>query len=169
MVGLLVRFNENDSNILKKLFDGINFDFFDFDIASIESYESDMPNGWDYLSELDYISSEQAKNRILNVNDIQAAPEFLELYIRPKDAKEDYFATYGEFIQSDYVMSVIIFDHRCIEICCKNENWLSKICDNIASLSNIIHFTTVRKINEIKSEALLSIFRPRGSISIYDE
>lgn len=169
MVGLLVRVIEKDSNILKKLLKGIDFDKFDFDITYFESYESNMPDKWDYLSELENITSEQAKNRVLNVNEISAAPEFLELLIRPITSDKKDIDTYDDFLQSDYVMSIIIIDHRNIEICCKFDKWLLMICDSITSISNLVRFKSIHRLYKIKNEALLSCFRPKGSISICNE
>lgn len=165
MVGLIVKSKCNDGNILKKLLKNINFDDYDFDISYIESYESNMPDKWIYLSELENITSELAKNRVLNVNDISAAPEFLELFIRQKGANKEDINNYGDFMKSNYVMSIIIIDHRNIEICCKFENWLSIINDNIASIENI---KNIQNLEKIKSEAILSCFRPKGSINIYN-
>jgi hypothetical protein len=59
MVGMRICFNGNDSNILK----GINFNIYDFDLNYFESYEIIMPEGWDYLSEIAEVTSEQAKNK----------------------------------------------------------------------------------------------------------
>jgi len=80
MIGMRICFKGNDSNILKKLFIDIDFTLYDFDINYFESYESNMPKGWDYLSDIVEITSEQPKNRILNIDDMGAASEFMELY-----------------------------------------------------------------------------------------
>ncbi len=168
MVGLRICFNGTDTNILKKLLRGIDFNKYDFDINYFESYELNMPEDWDYLSDVDEITSEQAKNRILKVDEKCAAPEFLELFVRPKNTNRRDVVTYQEFLYSNYVMSIIIIDHRNIEICCKNENWLSKIYNNITFLKGVVDFQTVIMIEKITNEAILKCFRPKGTINIYD-
>ncbi len=171
MKGLIFRFEENNSNILKKLFKNIDFNNYDFDIDFFESYEdlfSDMPEDWDFLSDLEEISSTQAKHRILQVDDITAAPEFLELYIRSSNSKRLNISKYNEFLLSDYIMSVLVIDHRNIEICCKNDSWLSVICNNIKELFKYIEIIKVKYLYDIPLEARIRIWAPRDSINIYD-
>lgn len=63
-------------------------------------------------------------------------------YIRSIKSNKRDIISYQKFLISDYVMSLIIINHRNIEICCKKDNWLSQIYDNITILSKFIDIQT---------------------------
>lgn len=169
MIGVLICINDFDSNILRKLFKGIDFSNYIFDTDYIESYETDMPDDWVYFSQLEDISSEQAKVRILEVDQMKCAIEFLELNIRPCFGKKYEIELYSDFISSDYVISVIITDHRNVEICCKKPEWLSFILKNAYDYGGKNRIITITPLLNINPKSKLRAWRVKGDISIYDD
>jgi len=128
-----------------------------------------MPDDWVYFSKLEDISSEQAKVRILEVDQMKCAIEFLELNIRPDFGKKSEIESYSDFISSDYVISVIITDHRNVEICCKNPEWLSFILENAYEYGEKNKNITITLLQNINPKSKLRAWRVKGDISIYDD
>lgn len=135
MVGTLLKFDNWSENIFKVLFKNIDICLWNFNIHFWESYgETTMMN--DY-NELEHIDSESAKKELI-YDECEVYPEFLELFISKSNEKTCNLKTYEDFIQSAYVMTLVIIDHRNIEICCKDINLLNKIISNFneSSLEN---------------------------------
>lgn len=73
---------------------------------------------------------------------------------------------YDDFIKSDYFMSLVIIDHRNIEICRKDIQVLEKIIKNFKE-SNLEN-KRVNVLEKIRLDAVISAFRLKNEINIYD-
>ena len=73
---------------------------------------------------------------------------------------------YDDFIKSDYFMSLVIIDHRNIEICCKDIQVLEKIIKNFKE-SNLEN-KRINVLEKIRLDAVISAFRLKSEINIYD-
>lgn len=163
MVGVILKFDNWSKNIFKILFNDIDISLWNFDIKYWESYgESTMTK--DY-NNLDHIDSEDAKKELI-YNECEVYPEFLELFISEFSTKKCDLKYYDDFIKSDYFMSLVIIDHRNIEICCKDIQVLEKIIKNFKE-SNLEN-KRVNVLEKIRLDAVISAFRLKSEINIYD-
>lgn len=163
MVGAILKFDNWSKNIFKVLFNDIDISLWNFDIKYWESYgKSTMINDF---NNLEYIDSEIAKKELI-YDDCEVYPEFLELFISRSSEKTYDLKFYGDFIKSDYFISLVIIDHRNIEICCKDIQVLEKIIKNFkeSNLENI----RVNVLENIRLDAVILAFRSKKEISIYD-
>lgn len=150
MIGLIIRFNNWSTNIFQQLFLDIDYSNWFFKINYWESYGDEFEN----INHT--ITSDFFKKNIIN-NKRSIYPEFCELFISYKKNIKQECSTYKDFLNSKYYMAINIIDHRNIEICCKDDELLQKIKNNI-SKSNLENKQII-KINEIDYDANLSIFR----------
>lgn len=163
MVGATIKFDNWSPNIFKVLFKDIDVSNWYFSIMYWESYGKNTVKI--DLNEFENISSEIIKKELI-IQDSQVFPEFMELYISFCKSKRCEIKTYNDFIKSNYSISLIIIDHRNIEICCKDENVLKKMISNFkeSSLEN-------KRINElyfIQLDSILKSYRSKSDKSIYD-
>lgn len=163
MVGTILKFDNWSKNIFKVLFKNIDIYLWNFNIHFWESYgKTTMIN--DY-NELDHIDSESAKKDLI-YDDCEVYPEFLELFISKSNEKINNLRTYEDFMKSNCVMSLVIIDHRNIEICCKDINLLNKIISNFNE-SNLENKRIIM-LDKIRSDAVISAYRSKNEISIYN-
>lgn len=163
MVGAILKFDNWSKNIFKVLFNNIDIYSWNFNINFWESYgETTMIN--DY-NELNHIDSESAKKELI-YDDCIVYPEFLELFISKSNGRIYNLKTYEDFIESDCVMTLVIIDHRNIEICCKDINLLNKIISNFKE-SNLENKRII-VLNNIRLDAVVSAYRSKNEKSIYD-
>ena len=162
MVGVILKFDNWSKNIFKVLFKDIDISLWDFNIKYWESYgKSTMIN--DY-NNLDCIDSEIAKKELIYDNS-EVYPEFLELFISKGDEKNN-IKYYVDFIKSNCLLSLVIIDHRNIEICCKDEQLLKKIINNF--MESNLENKRVNMLENIRLDAVISAFRSKKEINIYD-
>lgn len=163
MVGTILKFDNWSKNIFKVLFKDIDISLWDFYIKYWESYgNSTMTN--DY-NNLDYIDSESAKKELI-YDDSEVYPEFLELFIGKTNENICNLKFYSDFIKSKYFLSLVIIDHRNIEICCKDVQLLKKIIENFnkSTLEN----KKIIVLDNIRLDAVISPYRSSKEINIYD-
>ncbi len=131
MKGLSINFKRTSNNILKALLQSIDFTTYDFDLIKLNNYNTN-----------DYTKDILLKEDNINI-------EFLKLLIKPLDLRKSDINNYKEFINSDYVMSIIINNYGNIEIWSKDEEWLNQI--NISIIKNMeyldIKYKNLYKIN----------------------
>ena len=163
MVGAILKFNNWSKNIFKVLFKDIDISSWNLNINYWESYgNSTMIN--DY-NELDYIDSENAKKELIYDNS-EVYPEFLELFINKENEKIYNLKTYNDFIQSGCFLSLVIIDHRNIEICCKDVQLLKIIIDNFKK--SILENKKIFVLDKIRLDAVISAYRSSKEINIFD-
>lgn len=163
MVGAILKFDNWSKNIFKVLFNDIDISLWNFDIKYWESYgKSTMINDF---NNLEYIDSEIAKKELI-YDDCEVYPEFSKLFISRSSEKTHDLKFYGDFIKSDYFISLVIIDHRNIEICCKDIQVLEKIIKKFKE-SNLEN-KRVNVLENIRLDAVILAFRSKKEINIYD-
>ena len=163
MVGTILKFNNWSKNIFKILFKDIDISSWNLNINYWESYgDSTMTN--DY-NDLDYIDSENAKKELIYDNN-EVYPEFLELFISKTNENIYNLKFYNDFIKSNYFLSLVIIDHRNIEICCKDAQLLEKIIENFKK--SILENKKIIVLEKIRLDAVISTYRSSKEINIYD-
>lgn len=163
MVGTILKFDNWSKNIFKELFKDIDISSWNLNIKYWESYgNSTMTN--DY-NDLDNIDSESAKKELIYDNS-EVYPEFLELFISKTNENIYNLKSYNDFIKSNYFLSLVIIDHRNIEICCKDAQLLEKIIDNFKK--SILENKKIIVLDKIRSDAVISAYRSSKEINIYD-
>ena len=163
MLGVILKFDNWSKNIFKVLFKSIDISSWNFNINYWESYDNSMISN-DY-NELDYIDSERAKNELIYDNS-EVYPEFLELFISKKNEKVYNLKTYNDFVKSSCFLSLVIIDHRIIEICCKDVQLLETIIDNFKK--SILKNKKIIVLEKIRQDAVISAYRSNEEINIYD-
>lgn len=162
MEGLVLKFDGWSKNIFKILFKNIDYSQWELDIKYWESYgKSTIIID---LNNIDYISSDFAKEELFTKNN-EIFPEFIDLYIGFNNSKSS-IKTYKDFVNSNYFLSVIIIDHRNIEICSKNEKLLNMIKDNfmLSELNN----KRIKELVNIPLNSVLSSWRSKSEKGIYE-
>ena len=164
MKGLTLRHGRWSRNIFMILFKDIDFSQWALDVFFWESY-GDTTMTVDF-NEIKEIPSELAKQELLEL-DNEIYPEFMKLLIRNCSSIKAEIKTYEEFLLSPYFLSVIIIDHRIIEICGKDEDILAQIRDNFmnSNLENV----RIHELINIPLSAVLEPWRQRDETNIYDE
>ncbi len=163
MVGAVLKFDNWSKNIFKVLFKDIDISSWNLNIKYWESYgNATMTN--DY-NDLDYIDSESAKKELIYDNS-EVYPEFLELFISKENEKIYNLKSYNDFIKSNYFLSVVIIDHRNVEICCKDVQLLEKIIENFKK--SILENKKIIVLEKIRLDAVISAYRSNKEINIYD-
>lgn len=163
MVGVILKFDNWSKNIFKVLFKNIDISSWNFNIKYWESYgNSTMTN--DY-NDLDYIDSESAKKELIYDNS-EVYPEFLELFISKTNENIYNLKSYNDFIKSNYFLSLVIIDHRNIEICCKDVQLLKKIIENFKK--SILENKKIIVLDKIRLDAVISAYRTSNDINIYN-
>lgn len=163
MVGVILKFDNWSKNIFKVLFKNIDISSWNLNIKYWESYgNSTMTN--DY-NDLDYIDSESAKKELIYDNS-EVYPEFLELFIGKTNENIYNLKSYNDFIKSNYFLSVVIIDHRNIEICCKDVQLLEKIIENFKK--SILENKKIIVLDKIRLDAVISAYRTSNDINIYN-
>lgn len=163
MVGTLLKFDNWSENIFRVIFKDIDISSWNLNIKYWESYgDSTMPK--DY-NDLDYIDSESAKKELIYDNS-EVYPEFLELFISKTNENIYNIKSYNDFIKSNYFLSLVIIDHRNIEICCKDVKLLEKIIENFKK--SILENKKIIVLDKIRSDAIISAYRSSKEINIYD-
>lgn len=163
MVGVILKFDNWSKNIFKVLFKNIDISSWNLNIKYWESYgNSTMTN--DY-NDLDYIDSENAKKELIYDNS-EVYPEFLELFIGKTNENIYNLKSYNDFIKSNYFLSLVIIDHRNIEICCKDVQLLEKIIENFKK--SILENKKIIVLDKIRLDAVISAYRTSNDINIYN-
>lgn len=164
MKGLTIKFDKWSRNIFKIIFKDIDFSLWALDVFFWESYgKTTMTVDFNKLEE---IPSELAKQELFEKDD-EIYPEFMKLFIRKCSSIKAEIKTYEEFLLSPYFLSIIIIDHRIIEICGKDEDILLQIRDNFmnSNLENV----RIHELINIPLSAVLEPWRQRNETNIYDE
>lgn len=164
MKGIKLKIISEESNILLKILVGIEFSSYSFDVSNFESYEENMDEKWKELSNDKSITSEDAKERILTINDLRAKIEFLELYIRYEDVVKVNLYNYKDFLESEYETVIKVIDARIIHIYSKNKKFLKKILSNLKDDSNSIKFKNLIILDEISDDEKMIIWYPKSEI-----
>ena len=163
MVGTILKFNNWSKNIFKILFKDIDISSWNFNINYWESFgDSRMTN--DY-NDLDYIDSENAKKELIYDNN-EVYPEFLELFISKTNENVYNLKSYNDFNKSNCFLSLVIIDHRNIEICCKDATLLEKIIENFKK--STLENKKIIVLEKIRLDAVISAYRSSKEINIYD-
>ena len=163
MVGTILKFNNWSKNIFKILFKDIDISSWNLNINYWESYgDSTMTN--DY-NDLDYIDSENAKKELIYDNN-EVYPEFLELFISKTNENVYNLKSYNDFNKSNCFLSLVIIDHRNIEICCKDVTLLEKIIENFKK--STLENKKIIVLEKIRLDAVISAYRSSKEINIYD-
>ncbi len=163
MVGVILKFNNWSKNIFKILFKDVDISSWNLNIKYWESYRNaTMPNEY---NDLDYIDSESAKKELIYDNN-EVYPEFLELFISKTNENPYNIKTYNDFIKSNYFLSLVIIDHRNIEICCKDIKLLKKIIENFKE--SILENKRIIILDRIRLDAVISAYRSYKEINICD-
>ena len=163
MVGAILKFDNWSKNIIKLLLNDIDVASWSFYIQYWESYgESDLEHDFNKMKT---IKSNLFKQEILYKNQ-EIYPEFLELFAKRKTHSTKHIRTYKDFVDSYYFLSIVIIDHRIVEICCKDENTLKKIISNFkgSDLNN----KQVSVLTRIKEESVLLSYRSITETGIGD-
>lgn len=163
MVGVILKFDNWSKNIFKVLFKDIDISSWNLNIKYWESYGNSTMT-CDY-NDLYYIDSDRAKKELI-YDDSEIYPEFLELFIGKKNEKIYNLKYYNDFIKSDYFLSLIIIDHRNIEICCKDVQLLKKIIKNFKK--SILENKKIIVLDKIRLDAVISAYRSDEEINIYN-
>ena len=151
MVGVILKFDNWSKNIFKVLFKNIDISSWNLNIKYWESYgNSTMTN--DY-NDLDNIDSESAKKELIYDNS-EVYPEFLELFIGKTNENIYNLKSYNDFIKSNYFLSLVIIDHRNIEI----ENFKKSTLKN----------KKIIVLDKIRLDAVISAYRTSNDINIYN-
>jgi len=163
MVGTILKFDNWSKNIFKVLFKNIDISSWNLNINYWESYgDSTMTN--DY-NDLDYIDSENAKEELIYDNN-EVYPEFLELFISKTNENVYNLKSYNDFNKSNCFLSLVIIDHRNIEICCKDATLLEKIIENFKK--STLENKKIIVLEKIRLDAVISAYRSSKEINIYD-
>ena len=163
MVGTILKFNNWSKNIFKILFKDIDISSWNLNINYWESYgDSTMTN--DY-NDLDYIDSENAKKELIYDNN-EVYPEFLELFVSKTNENVYNLKSYNDFNKSNCFLSLVIIDHRNIEICCKDATLLEKIIGNFKK--STLENKKIIVLEKIRLDAVISAYRSSKEINIYD-
>ena len=163
MVGTLLKFDNWSENIFRVLFKDIDISSWNLYIKYWESYgKSTMSK--DY-NDLDYIDSESAKKELIYDNN-EVYPEFLELFISKTNENVYNLKSYDDFIKSNYFLSLVIIDHRNIEICCKDAKLLGKIIENFRK--STLESKKIIVLEKIRLDAVISAYRSSKDINVYD-
>ena len=162
--GAIFKFKDHVSNILYYLLKGINLNDWCFELINWESYGEDEVSI--ELNKMDNIDSNFIKTKIIE-NKADIFPEFAEIYIssKPKNSYSN-IETYADFMASNYFLTLSIIDHKTIEICCKNYDFLKKIIDNFDSLN--LNKKSVVLLKQIHPESKLSPWHSKDEKGIYE-
>ena len=163
MVGTLLKFDNWSKNIFRVIFKDIDISSWNLNIKYWESYGNSTMTK-DY-NDLDYIDSESAKKELIYDNS-EVYPEFLELFISKTNENIYNLKTYNDFIKSNYFLSLVIIDHRNIEICCKDAQLLEKIIENFKK--STLESKKIIVLEKIRLDAVISAYRSSKEINIYD-
>lgn len=152
MKALILRFENRVDNIVKELLNGIDYSGLEFDISHWESYGDDIEGSEYDFNYMDNIPSEIIKRKIIMENN-RVNPEFMELFIRKIGTMPKKIYYYKDFLESDYLISIINCDHRNIEIFSKYETLLEKMKDNFLRLN--LENKYIKEIEHINPMAVL--------------
>lgn len=164
MKGLTIKFDKWSRNIFKIIFKDTDFSLWEIDVFYWESYY-ESKSAVD-LNKLEEIPSKLAKKELLE-NDNEIIPEFAKLLVRDYCSNKAEIKSYEQFLLSPYFLSIIIIDHRNIEVCCKDEGLLRKIERNFAN-SNLEN-KRIKELKCIPLSAVLDPWRSKKETNIYDE
>lgn len=164
MKGIKLKIITKESNILMKILVGIEFADYFFDVNNFESYEMNMDDNWKELSNDDTIKSEDAKERILTIDDSRAKIEFLELNIRYKGSKKADLYDYNDFLDSDYETVIKLIDACIIHIYSKNQEFLKKVLSNLRDYNNSIKFKNLVTLDQISIDEKMVIWYQKSEI-----
>ncbi|MDD3127217.1 MAG: DUF2691 family protein [Candidatus Izemoplasmatales bacterium] len=164
MKGLTLRHGKWSRNIFRIIFKDIDYSQWALDVFFWESYGNTTMRV--DFNEMEEIPSELAKQELLE-KDNEIYPEFMKVLIRSCDSIKAEIKTYEEFLLSPYFLSIIIIDHRIIEICGKDEDILVQIRDNFmnSNLENV----RIHELINIPLSAVLDPWRQRDETNIYDK
>lgn len=163
MIGLLLKFDKWSKNIFKVLFSDIDYSQWELDVFYWESFEDSQatvdPNKFAEMPSM------QVKNEFFNKGS-EVVPEFAKVLFRFEGLKKDEIKTYDQFIHSAYFLSLIIIDHRNIEICGKDDDLLTRIEKNFLE-SNLLN-KRIQELSSIPLSAVLDPWRSKRDPNIYD-
>jgi len=163
VVGAILKFDKWSKNIFRVIFKNIDISLWNFNIMFWESYGNNTLSS--DFNGLDNIDSNLAKQELVYYNS-EVYPEFLELFLSRGNTIINPIKTYDDFIDSNYFMSIVIIDHRNIEICCKDMEVLKKIIINFSESG--LENKRINILKKIKSDAIISAYRSRNDKNIYD-
>lgn len=160
MVGVILKFEGYCDNIFRVLFKDIDIEKYYFTIQFWESYVTGTIN----FDKEDIILSKSTKDELIS-NETKVFPEFLELFLSFENFKSE-IDDYASFLSSKYFMSIVIVDHRNIEICCKNDDLLKKVIENFQNSQ--LKIKKVKILNDILMSAKLLSNRSINDVNIYE-
>lgn len=152
MKALILRFEKRVENIVKDLLGGIDYSELEFDISHWESFGDDLDGSEFDFNIMEEIPSEIIKRKVFVENN-RINPEFMELYIRRTGSTSKQIYYYKDFLDSEYLISIINCDYRNIEIFSKDEMLLQKIKDNFLKLN--LDNKHIKEIEDIGPMAVL--------------
>lgn len=164
MKGIKLKIISEESNVLMKILRGMEFTNYSFDINFFESYEVNMGENWKELSNDKSITSEDAKERVLTIDDSRARIEFLELYIRYIDSEKANLYDYNDFLDSDYETVIKLIDACIIHIYSKNREFLKNVLRNIRDYNSSIKFKNLILLSKISMDEKMVIWYPKSEI-----
>lgn len=165
MKGIKLKIISNESNVLMKILEGIAFNNYSFDICNFESYETYMDKNWKELSNEKIIESEDAKERILTINDSRARIEFLELNIRCNNAEKTDIYNYNDFLNSEYETVIKVIDACIVHIYSKNQDFLKKVLSNLRNYNNSIKFKNLIVLDQVPIDEKMIIWYPESEVT----
>ena len=163
MLGAVLTYKGRDKNIIKTLLSGIETKNLHFNLVYWESYGK-CNSDYDFNSEVK-VNSEIIKKELFK-DKTEIYPEFIELFI---GYEQNYFfepVFYKDFIESNYILSLVIIDRIHIEICCKEENILKKILENFGNTN--LENKKIDILENIRLDASITSYRSKKEINIYD-
>lgn len=164
MKGLLLKFDNWSRNIFQVLFKEMDYSQWEMDVFYWESY-NDFESTVDF-NQYDEIPSEFAKYQLLQKKTV-IHPEFAKILFRFKGSSKNEVKTYGHFIHSSYFLSLVIIDHRNIEICGIDDGFLKKVVENF--LNSDLENKRIKELNSIPFSAALNPWRSKNESNIFDE
>jgi hypothetical protein len=131
MQGIYLAFQGCEKNILKTLLHGIDFSEYQFEVGYFEAKkESFLYPDWEYLNHQTYITSEQAKKRLLTDENEDEKIENLTLCVRKNAIRKKHIQTFKDLVEGHYDLALKVVDHHTVHIFSPKEEVLSKIMKN---------------------------------------
>lgn len=152
MEGLILRFNGRTRNIIRELLNGVDILELEFDISHWESFGDDLDGSEFDFNNIEKIPSDLIKNKVF-IEDHLVHPEFMEFYIRKNGTKSKKIYFYKDFLESDYLVSIINCDYRNVEIFSKDEAILERVKNNFSTLD--LDNKRIRELDNISLNAVL--------------
>lgn len=163
MKAIVLKFIDTVDNTIKMLLEGIDFSDKVVDIQHWESYgERTCPHD---MNNCDGLSAREITQQLI-VESNTIYPEFVELYVRYEKDNPQKIDNYGEFEKSRYLLSLVVFDYRNIEICCHDQGTLVTISSNF--LKSDLKDKKIQTVDHIDSDVSMHCWRQRNDKSMID-